>query len=946
MPPVIVTQPERLDEIVDVCTQTKAFAFDVETMGPDRGNPRKGWVTWLSIATHKHVWVIPMGHPNGEVLLTDPDLSATGLKRKANHLRRHGRGLLYEEYNPSSNFLKEPRVIFGPPPVQLRRGEVFPVLEPIFFDEDIEKIGHNVKFDLHAVGQHYGEIPAPPYYDTHVAAWLHDVTKRGKLGLADCIQRYLGWKMVKGVGEKIEKHAFSEVAKYSGLDASGTWDLRNHLEINVYGSDPVLARLRDLEMSVIEPVMEMESAGTRIDIDVLRGIGAALEQRIDAAEKVCIGMAGGRIDGKPFNLRSNRHKQIVLFDRRKLTPTVLTPKGKEKSNAGRELTSADYSVNADALNDVSHDPMVQQLQAHAMLTKLHGTYVIPYLGGEVRRTVAGKEKIEHVESRLENGRIHTQFVQTGAESGRFSCVAGDTRLITSRGEFTFEEYLPVEGDRVLTHEGRWRPVVRKIYKGMDFMYLVRSARGGKLTCTADHRVLTPTGWVRVVDLSIGDEVLHVSEQVVRERSGQRGGRADRLQGGRQANRQGSSTTAGDNRAQRAAHRAGAPVAGGVPGGEGTAVLTLEDGNQEPYAGQEWFPAPQLRGGDRGWPRLLDEEGERSVRTVAPDRDGGTAGVRSTSSSEDGGRPPHRREQEKQRSGQPGSRDQRGSQDFAQDDWVVEISPLGPMGVWDIEVEGDHSYTAHGFLNHNSRSPNLQNVPNRTPEGRQLRKIFIADPGHRLVVADYSQIEPRIIASMSGDRTMVDTYRSGGDVYQAVADRMSVSRQAGKTLVLAIAYGVGPSKIANDIGCSMTEAKGLMNYFASEFPAVQRHKAKVITKARREMQSTTVLGRVRRLPEIRSRDLATASKAERQAYNHRIQGSAADVMKLALVGIYDALPSDARMLMTVHDEVVVSAPEAHARLVGEIVKTQMEAVDLFHVPLVAEVGIGHTWSDGH
>lgn len=942
---ILVTQPEQLDQIVHTCERVGAFAFDVETMGPDRGNPRKGWVTWLSIATHKKTWVIPMGHPHGEALLTRPVLNSLGIERKAKHLKRHGRSPTYEEYNPKTNFKVGTSTTFGPAPQQLSRAEVFSALEPLFFDEDVEKVGHNVKFDLHAVGQHYGEVPAPPYYDTHVSAWLDDVTKRGKLGLADCVSRYLKWTLEKGVGERIENHAFSVVAEYSGLDAQATWDLYQHLEKYVFGKNQTLARLRDLEMSVLEPVLEMEATGTRIDRNALAAIGSALEQRIAAAEKVCMAMAG-KVDNKPFNLRSNRHKQIVLYQRRKLPRTVLTPKGREKQRDGLELDITDWSVSADALSGLEHDALVQQLQAHSMLTKLHGTYVVPYLGGEIRRTVAGREKIEHVESILENGRIHTQFVQTGAESGRFSCVAGDTRLITSRGEFTFERYLPVEGDQVLTHQNRWRPVIRKIYKGVDFMYLVRSAQGGKLTCTADHRVLTPTGWVRVGDLSIGDEVLHVSEQVVRERSGQRESRADRLQGGRQADRRGSGTAAGNDRAQRAAHRADAPVAGGVPSGEGAAVLTLEGGNQEPYAGQEWFPAPQLRGGDRGWPRLSDEESEWPVRAVASDCDGGTAGARSASSSKDGGRSPHRRGQEEQRPRQPGSRDQCGPQDFAQDDWVVEISPLGPMGVWDIEVEGDHSYAAHGFLNHNSRNPNLQNVPNRTPEGRQLRKVFVSDPGHLLVVADYSQIEPRIIASLSGDKTMVTTYRDGGDVYQAVADRMKVTRQAGKTLVLAIAYGVGPTKIANDIGCTLNEARGLMNFFNVEFSAVPRHKAQVIARARRDLQSTTVLGRIRRLPEIRSRDREVSAKAERQAYNHRIQGSAADAMKLALVGIYDALPQEARMLMTVHDEVVVSAPEHIAEDVGQIVKTQMEAVDLFDVPLVAEVGIGPRWSDGH
>lgn len=246
----------------------------------------------------------------------------------------------------------------------------------------------------------------------------------------------------------------------------------------------------------------------------------------------------------------------------------------------------------------------------------------------------------------------------------------------------------------------------------------------------------------------------------------------------------------------------------------------------------------------------------------------------------------------------------------------------------------------------SSNPNLQNIPSRTPEGRRIREAFLPNEDHLLVVADYSQIEPRIIASLSEDPTMVDTYIDGGDVYQTVADRMAVTRQAGKTLVLAIAYGVGPRKIAADIGCSMKEARELMDYFQSQFPRIARHKNSVVRDAYRKRYSETIFGRRRFLPEIRSVDAGEQASAKRQAYNHLIQGSAADILKIALVNVHSVLPEGAVMLMTVHDEIVVSSPKDLVEETVDVVRSEMEAARprMISVPLVAEVKFGNNWAE--
>lgn len=270
----------------------------------------------------------------------------------------------------------------------------------------------------------------------------------------------------------------------------------------------------------------------------------------------------------------------------------------------------------------------------------------------------------------------------------------------------------------------------------------------------------------------------------------------------------------------------------------------------------------------------------------------------------------------------------------------------PSQLRDSRVYGQFKQSGTESGRFSSSNPNLQNIPSRSAIGKRIRDAFVANPGELLVVADYSQIEPRIIASLSEDPTMIAAYCDGKDVYQTVADRMGVKRPDGKTLVLAIAYGVGPTKIAADIGCSMSDARNLMDYFSRSFPKIGQHKQRVLSRAKRDKYSETIFGR-RRYLDIDSRDEAIRAMAQRQAYNHLIQGSAADIMKIALANVHASLPDEATMLMTVHDEIVVSVPYALVDEVVEIVREEMEgACPSRHikVPLVADVKSGYRWSD--
>jgi DNA polymerase I-like protein with 3'-5' exonuclease and polymerase domains len=251
----------------------------------------------------------------------------------------------------------------------------------------------------------------------------------------------------------------------------------------------------------------------------------------------------------------------------------------------------------------------------------------------------------------------------------------------------------------------------------------------------------------------------------------------------------------------------------------------------------------------------------------------------------------------------------------------------------------------------SSEPNLQNIPSSGEYGKLVRNLFVAPPGHKLIVADYSQIEPRVIASFANDPVLVDNYLTGGDIYTTIGNTMGVDRKAGKVLVLAISYGVGPDKIAASIGCTLKEAKDLLSRFEKEFSSIAKYKAKVIRMAKQAGSVPyveTLFGRRRYIPDLLSRDTGLLSRAERQAFNTMIQGSAADIMKLALVRAHSCFTDEPNInvVLTVHDELVTIVPEDRAEEAAEAIRESMEGIKLkaIKVPLKAEVYVVDKWGE--
>lgn len=647
----IITTKQQLDEMVEYYLEQDSLAFDVETVGDRRGDTPVNEVLWISFATHGRCDVIPMGHPNGDLLEVIYPLTGQGEKRV-----QAGLPARPSDYSRDA---KKSTKVFSDPPKQLFPAEVFASLKPLLFNESILKIGHNLVFDLTSVAKYYGgQIPPAPYFDTMIASFLYDNRNKNKCSLAESLKRELGFIMEKGVGAEVEKYSFTEVAKYAYLDAKYTFLLWKAVAPKLKENN--VENIMSLEMDVLGVLCDMKLTGAPIDRNALEELDKSLTEDIENAKAEIY-----RVAGRQFNINSNVEKQSLLYDPvskggRGLKQTLLTSTG----NA---------SVSSEALEEYrDKDPLVTALLNYADLNKLHSTYVVPYLGGHVTRTTGGKSKVEYKESLLINNRIHCNFIQHGAETGRFS----------------------------------------------------------------------------------------------------------------------------------------------------------------------------------------------------------------------------------------------------------------------------------------SRDPNLQNVPApHTAHGKAIRNLFKAPSGYKFIVADYSQIEPRVIASLSKDPIMLENYKSGGDIYTAVGTEMGVDRKAGKVLVLAMSYGVGPDKISRQIGCTKQEARDLLDRFSERFPSISRYKNKVIvsTKKLGEKEKpvpyvATVLGRRRYLPDINSSDRGEKAGAERQAFNTKIQGTAADIIKMAMVRAHKLLPQGSKLILTVHDELVTLVPDNLVEQSVEAIRTAMEGINMLDVPLVADITVVERWGD--
>jgi DNA polymerase-1 len=263
-------------------------------------------------------------------------------------------------------------------------------------------------------------------------------------------------------------------------------------------------------------------------------------------------------------------------------------------------------------------------------------------------------------------------------------------------------------------------------------------------------------------------------------------------------------------------------------------------------------------------------------------------------------------------------------------------------------------TATGRLS--STEPNLQNIPTRTEEGRRIRRAFVAAPGCLMLSADYSQIELRVLAHLSGDPTLIDAFRRGEDIHARTAaevlgrkpdDVDAEARRLAKVINFGIIYGMGPQRLAGELGISLKEASEYIKRYFERLPGVQTYLEKSLAEARERGWVATMYGRRRYLPELNSPQGGARAQAERIAVNTPLQGTAADLIKLAMIRLDAAIKRQkwtARMLLQVHDELLLELPHAEREPVSEAARREMEGVAELRIPLKVELKWGPNWAE--
>lgn len=258
----------------------------------------------------------------------------------------------------------------------------------------------------------------------------------------------------------------------------------------------------------------------------------------------------------------------------------------------------------------------------------------------------------------------------------------------------------------------------------------------------------------------------------------------------------------------------------------------------------------------------------------------------------------------------------------------------------------------------SSDPNLQNIPVRTPEGRRIRQAFIAPTGFELISADYSQIELRIMAHLSGDAGLLKAFHAGEDVHRAtasevfgvpIADVNAEQRRYAKVINFGLIYGMSAYGLARNLGLEQSVAKNYINQYFAKYPGVARYMDEIRATAKAKGYVETVFGRRLWLPEINSPNGPRRQAAERAAINAPMQGTAADLIKMAMIEVQRSLTDrglKSRLVLQVHDELVLEVPKDEVQAIQTLLPEKMQQVAKLQVPLLVSVGVGSNWDEAH
>lgn len=396
----VILTPEQLKQEVEYFLTQDAFAFDIESMDGEypetRGVPAHNRVVWISMATYGRTIVIPMGHPNGSIMLK------RAYKKKID-----------------GKFVSFPAK-FSAPPEQMRPSVVYDILWPLFFNPNIIKIAHNAVTDFVSVSKGFGAIPVGPVHDTIVMQWMLDENigsvsggpKRPMdKGLKTLTEWYYSIKYdEEKVGACIESHPFNTVARYAALDSRYTWLLWQRFRSALEAEG--LEDHWELERQLTEVLFYMNEVGAPIDVDAIEKLRILLVKKMaEVSAKIYT------VAGREFNINSPVQRQEILYSPKKeggqgLKPWKLTDTGKKRKKAGETPTINFYSTDKETLESYPNNELCRVLLEYQEISKLYGTYVIGYLG---------EPDDPKKPCRIFDGRIHADLVQYGTVTSRFSC---------------------------------------------------------------------------------------------------------------------------------------------------------------------------------------------------------------------------------------------------------------------------------------------------------------------------------------------------------------------------------------------------------------------------------------------------------------------------------------------------------------------------------------------
>jgi DNA polymerase I-like protein with 3'-5' exonuclease and polymerase domains len=831
----------------------------------------------------------------------------------------------------------------------------------------VPKVGMNLLYDLDYLAE-AGVTPVGPFYDIANAEALIDETRL--------------------------KYSLDTIAKWHGVAGKNEEEMLDWIKKNIDKKKPKTNIWR-APPSIVEPYAIGDVA---TPLAVFKKQKAWLKkldmwELFEMESKLIPLLLAMRRRGIPVNLPYvkklhrdfGKDQERAINEIRSITGVTLSPSGMVKDEVLAVLKH--YGITPPMTEKGAPSitaPWLEQQDNEACsmirnvrhMDRLRGTFLQGYiLDGNVA------------------GRVHCQFNQlradkangkkAGAVSGRFSCVAPWTPVITKRGT------LPIVnvhvGDWVWTHKGRWRRVVATHIKGCEQMLDVSLSNGEVLTCTEKHRVLEQSGdWSTI-------EVLH-------ERFKNLGGRPKQHQTGAcLVPQQGTANTGSDRYTstgdvpQRQPHHQHPPNNFGKKGFVDVALFGVEDGWQKPDVWQERGSTSQLDWALLGSEGLLDDQAQRQAYLLPPR--GGAKGVETSHAAKMLRDSSHRQRPSQQQLGQSSDRDTQRARHGPRNataGWqgvsITSISPGGSHQVHDITVDEDESYTACGGCHHNSSQPNMQNIPQRTEEGRTIRTAFVAEDGQDFWHLDYSQIEYRLMAhdaadlELKGAAEIAERYRTDPDLdfHHTIAvqlwgeARAKEMRTAAKTINFGIAYGEGSAKLAKDLDKTPEEAKAFIDDYHTRVPFMRGLSDYCKNFASRNGEIRTLLNRRRcfnaferyeddwekthtiiRLDPNRgatTRPPGTKRAFTYAALNARIQGSAADIMKMAMVKCWEAGLFHQKALgaphLTVHDELDGSYDprnKYHLDALREV-KHVMETCIKLNVPLRADGGAGKNWGN--